>query len=217
MNGKVAGVQINNSSGAVGASTRITLRGSTSLTGNNQPLFVVDGIPIDNGNYGDAGSSGGFDQPNGIGDINPDDLKSISVLNGPSAASLYGIRGANCVILITTKKGTIGKKGLGISFNSSTTFESPLVLPTFQNSYGQGYSADYFEFADGTTRNGGQDESWGAPLDSGLEFVQWNSDGEPAPWVSRPDNVASIYETGITNSNNLSFTGATENLSLIHI
>ena len=212
LNGKVAGVQINNSSGAVGASTRITLRGSTSLTGNNQPLFIIDGVPIDNGNYGNAGSSGGFDQPNGIGDINPDDIKSISVLKGPSAASLYGIRGANGVILITTKKGTIGKKGLGISFNSSTTFEKPLVLPSFQNSYGQGYSPNYFEFIDGSVGNGGQDESWGPALDAGLEFVQWNSDGEPAPWVSRPDNVASIYDTGMTTSNNLSFTGATENM-----
>ncbi|MGB1204562.1 MAG: SusC/RagA family TonB-linked outer membrane protein [Chitinophagales bacterium] len=212
LNGKVAGVQINNSSGAVGSSSRITLRGATSLTGNNEPLFVIDGVPINNTNYGDANSGGGFDQPNGIADINPDDIESISVLKGPGASALYGLRGANGVILITTKKGKIGKKGLGISFNSSTTFEKPLLLPSFQNSYGQGYNHDYFEFVDGTSANGGQDESWGAPLDRGLEFVQWNSDGEPTPWVSRPDNIASIYETGITNNNNLSFTGATENM-----
>ena len=210
LNGKVAGIQINNSSGAVGASTRITLRGASSIKGNNQPLFIVDGIPIDNGNYGTATSSGGFDAPNGIADINPDDIESLSVLKGPTAAALYGVRAANGVIVITTKKGTKGK-GLGISFNSSTTFETPLVIPDFQNSYGQGGNADFFEWVDGSSSDGGVDESWGPPLDTGLEYVQWDSeDGQPKPWVSQPDNIKNFYDTGRTLNNNLSFTGGNE-------
>ncbi len=216
LNGKVAGVQINNSSGAVGASTRITLRGSSSLTGDNQPLFVVDGVPIDNTNYGNAGSSGGFDQPNGIADINPDDIKTMSVLKGPNAAALYGVRASNGVIVITTKKGEFGKKGIGISFNSTTSFETPLLLPTFQNSYGQGGNADYFRFVDGTTSDGGVDESWGPPLDVGLEFVQFDSyenDGAPTPWVSKPNNIRDFYDTGMTTNNNLAITGGAENAS----
>lgn len=215
LNGKVAGVHINNSSGAVGASTRITLRGASSIQGNNQPLFVVDGIPIDNTNYGNAGSSGGFDQPNGIADVNPDDIETISVLKGPNAAALYGGRGANGVIIITTKKGKAGKKGLGISVNSTTTFEKPLVIPTFQNSYGQGGNQDFFEFIDGSNGDGGVDESWGPPLDVGLEFVQWDSyanDGKPLPWTSTPDNIKDFYDTGITTNNNVSLSGGAENI-----
>ncbi len=212
LNGRIAGVQITNSSGAVGGSSRIVLRGATSITGNNEPLFVVDGVPIDNGNYGSSSAFGGADQPNGIADINPDDIETISVLKGPNAAALYGVRAANGVVLITTKGGS-KRKGVGISFNSSTTFESPLVLPDYQNSYGQGNSKDYFEWIDGTSGNGGVDESWGPPLDAGLEFVQWNSyenGGQPLPWVSQPDNIKNFYETGITTNNNISFSGGNE-------
>lgn len=211
LNGKIAGVQINNSSGAVGSSSRITLRGVSSLTGENSPLFVVDGIPIDNGNRGTATNTGGFDLPNGVADINPDDIASISVLKGPNAAALYGVRASAGVIVITTKKGTAGgNKGLGISFNSSTTFETPLVLPDFQNSYGQGGNSDFFEWINGSTDDGGVDESWGPPLDAGLEFTQWNSytvGGKPLPWKSVPNNIRDFYETGVTTNNNISFTG----------
>ncbi len=210
LSGQVAGVQINNSSGAVGASSRITLRGAASITGSVSPLFVVDGIPIDNANYSAAGDGGGFDMPNGVADINPDDIASITVLKGPNAAALYGLRAANGVIVITTKKGTSGKKGFGVSFNSSTTFEKPLVLPDFQNSYGQGPDPNYFYWENGSTDDGGVDESWGPPLDVGLEFTQWNSytvDGKPLPWVSQPDNIKDFYDTGMTNNNNISFSG----------
>ena len=243
LNGKVAGVHINNSSGAVGASTRITLRGPSSITGDNQPLFIVDGVPIDNTNYGTSNdgsnaTAGSVDQPNGIADINPDDIETISVLKGPNSAALYGMRGANGVIVITTKRGKAGKKGLGISVNSTTSFEKPLVLPDFQNSYGQGGNQDFFQFIDGSTGDGGVDESWGPPLDVGLEFVQWDSyiqydengdpvpfekvtNPEPKPWVSNPDNIKDFYETGITTNNNVSFSGGAENvgyrLSLGHM
>jgi TonB-linked SusC/RagA family outer membrane protein len=208
--GKAAGVQITNSSGAAGASSRIVLRGATSITGNNQPLFVIDGIPLDNSNSGDANSSGGVDLPNGAADINPDDIASLTVLKGPNAAALYGLRASNGVIVITTKKGSSSDK-LGVSINSSISFENPLTLPNFQNSYGQGVTPNGFNYINGATGDGGVDESWGPALDVGLEFVQWDSfDGQPKPWVSRPDNVKDFYRTGITLNNNVSFTGGSE-------
>jgi TonB-linked SusC/RagA family outer membrane protein len=213
LSGKVAGINITASSGAVGASTRVELRGASSLTGSNQPLYVIDGVPIDNSNFSSASSYGGFDTPNGISDINPDDIETISVLKGPNAAALYGVRAANGVIVITTKKGKAGKKEIGVSFNSTTTFETPLVIPSFQNSYGQGPNKDFFYWIDGTHGHGGVDESWGPPLDRGLEFTQWNSytvGGAPLPWVSKPDNVRNMYDTGLSTNNNLSFTGGTE-------
>jgi len=217
LSGKVAGVNITNSSGAVGASTRITLRGAMSITGSNEPLFVVDGVPIDNKNYGTAGDGGGFDMPNGIADLNPDDIASISVLKGPAASALYGSRGGNGAILITTKKGSgLGKRGFGVSLNSSTTFENPLVLPNFQNSYGQGPDDEYFYWENGSTDDGGVDESWGPPLDVGLEFTQWNSqlnDGKPLPWISVPNNIRDFYDTGMTTSNSIGFTGNNDLIS----
>ncbi|MDA3952934.1 MAG: SusC/RagA family TonB-linked outer membrane protein [Bacteroidales bacterium] len=217
LSGKVPGVNITQSSGAVGASTRIELRGASSLTGNTQPLFIVDGIPVDGTNYGSAYSGGGYDLPNGVGDINPDDIATLSILKGPSAAALYGVRASNGVIVITTKTGKQGKNNeIGVSFNSTTQFDNPLVIPDFQNSYGQGSSKDYFEWIDGTAGDGGVDESWGPPLDVGLEFVQWDNykyDGGPSPWVSEPDNVKNFYETGITTTNNLSFSNGDEKMS----
>ncbi len=220
LSGRVAGVQITNSSGAVGASSRIVLRGAASITGSTDPLFVVDGVPMDNRNLGTAGDGGGFDLPNGIADLNPDDIKDITTLKGPNAAALYGIRAANGVVLITTKSGKGGQKGFGVSFNSSTTFENPLVLPDYQNSYGQGPDPNYFYWVNGQTDDGGVDESWGPPLDAGLEFTQWESYidptspdyGKPLPWVSKPNNIRDFYDTGITSNNNLSFTGGTRAL-----
>jgi len=215
LSGKVAGVNITSSSGAVGASSRVELRGASSITGDSQPLYVIDGIPMDNSNYSTAYDGGGFDTPNGISDVNPDDIESVSVLKGPTAAALYGLRAANGVIVITTKKGKIGKKEIGISFNSTTSFERPLVIPSFQNSYGQGPNKDFFYWTDGTNDHGGVDESWGPPLDRGLNFTQWNSytvDGAPLPWISQPDNVKDFYDTGVTLNNNLSFTGGTDKL-----
>ncbi|MGK0251627.1 MAG: TonB-dependent SusC/RagA subfamily outer membrane receptor, partial [Gammaproteobacteria bacterium] len=125
LSGQIAGVQVTNSNGAPGSSSRVVLRGASSLTGSNDPLFVVDGVPIDNQNFGNSGAYGGFDVPNGAADINPDDIASVSVLKGPVAAALYGNRAANGVILVTTKSGK-GSKGLGVSVNSSTMFQTPL-------------------------------------------------------------------------------------------
>ena len=218
LTGRVAGINVTNSSGAVGASTRITLRGASSITGSNEPLFVVDGIPIDNTNYGNAAYNGGFDMPNGIADLNPDDIESVTILKGPNAAALYGLRAANGVIVIKTKSGSTSKtaQGIGVTINSSTSFETPLVLPSFQNSYGQGANDNYFEWIDGTVGDGGVDESWGPPLDVGLEFVQWNSyeaDGAALPWVSQPNNVENFYQTGLTLNNNFAITGGNSKAS----
>ena len=227
LSGKIAGAQVTGSSGAVGSSARIVLRGNSTITGNNEALFVVDGIPFDNSNgtnrltgvaaVNNPSNGGGRDLPNGIASINPDDIESITVLKGPNAAALYGIRAAQGVILITTKKGK-NNKSLGVSFNTNVAFSNPLVTPDFQNSYGQSgdpANNNFFEFTDGasTTSVDGTDESWGLPLDRGFSFIQWDSykyGGAPRPWVSQPNNVKNFYDTGVTVSNNISFSGGGE-------
>ncbi|MDD2822344.1 MAG: TonB-dependent receptor plug domain-containing protein, partial [Flavobacterium sp.] len=218
LSGKIAGVQVTNSSGAVGASSRVVLRGNSSITGNNQALFVVDGVPFDNTSYGNANQSGGRDLPNGVASISPDDIESMTVLKGPNAAALYGLRASNGVIIITTKSGKAGKSKSVVSFNTNTTFSNPLVLPSFQNSYGQGSTSNYFEFVDGAAGgyNDGVDESWGPALDRGLSFVQWDSykvGGAPLPWISHANNVKDFYQTAISTSNNLSLSSGNEDAS----
>ncbi len=210
LSGQIAGVQVTSSSGAVGSSSRIVLRGATSITGNNEPLFIVDGVPINNTNYGDGGSTGGSDQPSGSADINPDDIETISVLKGANAAALYGSRAANGVIIIKTKT---GKGNNGVTFSSSITTENPLKLPDFQNSYGQGASNKFFEFIDGSTDAAGVDESWGMPLDIGLQATQFHNDSVPQDWISVPSNIKDFYDTGLTFTNNIAFSGGGEDAS----
>lgn len=215
LSGKIAGVQVTNSSGAVGSSSRIVLRGASSITGDNQALFVIDGVPFDNTNYGNASSSGGRDLPNGAASINPDDIESVTVLKGPTAAALYGIRASKGVILITTKSGK-KKDKFEVSFNSNITFSNPLLLPNYQNSYGQGATSDFFQYVDGAGGgyNDGVDESWGPALDRGLSFVQWDSykyGGMPTPWISHPNNVKNFYDTGVAQSNSITLISGGEN------
>ena len=215
LSGKIAGVQVTNSSGAVGASSRVVLRGNSSITGNNQALFVVDGVPFDNSSSSNADANGGRDLPNGVASISPDDIESMTVLKGPNAAALYGLRASNGVIIITTKSGKSLKSKGSVSFNSNTTFSNPLVVPNYQNSYGQGATSNYFEYVDGAGGgyNDGVDESWGPALDKGLSFVQWDSykvDGAPLPWVSQPNNVRDFYETAVSISNNLSLSSGND-------
>ncbi|QDO93787.1 SusC/RagA family TonB-linked outer membrane protein [Formosa sediminum] len=206
LSGKVAGINVTNASGAVGSESRIVIRGISSISGNTQPLIIVDGVVLDNSSYGNSSSSGGNSTPNGLADINQDDIASMNVLKGGAATSLYGMRGANGVIVITTKSGNTKSDQLGIEISSNVSFENAYVLPEYQNSYGQGFDTTYFEYVDGVTGDGGIDESWGAPLDVGYEFIQWDSfDGEAKPWVSHPDNVKNFYETGITTNNNIAF------------
>lgn len=219
LSGKIAGVQVTSSSGAVGGSSRIVLRGASSITGNNQALFVVDGVPIDNTNRGTASSGGGVDLPNGVASINPDDIESMTVLKGPVAAALYGIRAGAGVVVITTKSGKRKGGKFEVSFNSNLTFSNPLVLPNYQNSYGQGSTSDYFEYVDGQGGgyNDGVDESWGPALDRGLEFVQWDNfkyGGAPTPWVSHKDNIKNFYDTGVAQTNSLTLVSGNEDSNI---
>jgi TonB-linked SusC/RagA family outer membrane protein len=207
LSGKIAGVQVTNSQGDMGSS-RIVIRGETSIAGNNQPLFVIDGIPVDNSQLG-VGT--GRDFANAISDLNPGDIESVSVLKGPNSAALYGSRAANGVILIKTKTGR-NAKGLGITVTSNATVQSLLVLPAFQNVYGQG-SGGQFSYVDGKGGgiNDGVDESWGPKMDGRL-IPQFFSNGQPAPWVAHPDNVRDFYETGYTLNNGLSVSGTNDKL-----
>jgi len=204
--GKIAGVQTTSSQGDMGSS-RIIIRGETSISGYNQPLFVVDGIPVDNSQ--NLGSGGSRDFANTISDINSEDIESISVLKGPNAAALYGSRAAAGVILIKTKTGR-GQKGLGISVNSNTTFSDLLTLPDYQNSFGQGTSGK-FSFVDGKGGgiNDGVDESWGPALDGRL-IPQFDSKGVAVPFIAHPDNVKNFFETGYTLNNGIAIAGSGE-------
>jgi TonB-linked SusC/RagA family outer membrane protein len=204
LSGKVAGVQVTNSQGDMGSS-RIIIRGETSISGNNQPLFIIDGVPVDNTQ--NLGTGGSRDFANTISDINSEDIESMSVLKGPNAAALYGSRAAAGVVLITTKKGK-GTKGLGISINSNTSFSSLLILPEYQNSFGQG-SNGQFSYVDGKGGgvNDGVDESWGPRLDGRL-IPQFNSNGVAVPFIAHPDNVRSFFNTGRTLNNGIAFSGS---------
>jgi TonB-linked SusC/RagA family outer membrane protein len=211
LSGKVAGVTVTNSQGDMGSS-RIVIRGETSISGNNQPLFVIDGVPVDNTQF--SGGSGGARDPeasrdftNAIADINPEDIASISVLKGPNAAALYGSRAAAGVILIQTKNGK-GVKGLGVTINSNTTFSNLLVLPSYQNVFGQG-SNGLFSYVDGKGGgiNDAVDESWGPKMDGRL-IPQFYSKGEPVPFVPHPDNVKDFFRTGYKLNNEVAFSGS---------
>ncbi|WP_254411952.1 SusC/RagA family TonB-linked outer membrane protein [Dyadobacter diqingensis] len=209
--GKIAGVNITNSQGGMGSS-RIVIRGETSIAGNNQPLFVVDGIPVDNSQLG-AGANGSRDFANAIADINPDNIESISVLKGPNAAALYGSRASNGVILIKTKSGKSSvQKGLGVTLNIGYTLDKLLVLPKYQNVFGQG-TGGQFSYKDGKGGgiNDATDESWGPKMDGRL-IPQFFSNGEAVPFVAHPDNVKNFFETGHTRTTGVSVAGSNEKL-----
>ncbi len=225
LSGRVSGVTITNSN-TPGGSSRIVIRGANSLTGNNQPLFVLDGVPVSNASEPD-GTRGfnAIDYGNVIQDLNPNDIESITVLKGPTAAALYGSRAANGAIVITTRSG----RGAGsqVSAASTVTFERPLLLPNYQNLYGQG-SGGRYNYVNG--RGGGTfddiDESWGPRLD-GREICQFNSPRDasgacvPTPWVSNPDNVDNFFETGRTANTSAAFStsreGANVRLSIANL
>ena len=237
--GQVAGLQVTAGATGVGSTSQIVIRGQTSFT-NNNPLFIVDGTPINNNTIinGTNEAAAGFqevDFGNGAMEVNPADIESVSVLKGASAAALYGTRAANGVVVITTKSGA-KRKGLGISFNSSFTVDNPFQLPRFQNQFGQGQGGE-FAFVDGLGA-GISDNitySYGPRLDIGLEIPQFDSPRwinlptvsgnpvfrggdiavsdlpiQPTPWVSQPDNVKDFYETGTTAINSLAISGGGE-------
>lgn len=229
LSGKVAGLQITNSPTGLGGSARVSIRGDASLNINgNSPLFIVDGTPISNEIVGSSGSgTQSVDYGNGAAEINPQDIESINVLKGPAAAALYGSRAANGAIIITTKKGKSQSSKLGVSVNTGITIENVLMLPDWQNEYGQGNNQQ-FEFVDGSGSGiaDGVDESWGPRLDTGLMIAQFDSprtDGTrggdtfvsdadiiPTPWVSQPDNTKDFFETGITKTNSIAISKSGE-------
>jgi TonB-linked SusC/RagA family outer membrane protein len=204
LSGKIAGVQVTGSQGDMGSS-RIVIRGETSVAGNNQPLFVIDGVIVDNSQF--QGTNGSRDFANAIADINPEDIESLSVLKGPNAAALYGSRAAAGVILIKTKTGK-NAKGLGITINSNTSFTTLKVFPTYQNQFGQGANGQ-FSYVDGKGGgvNDGTDESWGPPLDGRL-IPQFFSNGEAVPFVAYPNNVRDFFKTGVTLNNGVALAGS---------
>ncbi len=221
ISGKVAGLQITNSPSGVGGSARVSIRGDASLNINgNSPLFIVDGTPISNEIVGSSGAgTQDVDYGNGASEINPQDIESINVLKGPAAAALYGSRAANGAIIITTKKGSNKNGRLGISINSGVTIENVLLMPDWQNEYGQGNNGQ-FAFVDGSGggTSDGVDESWGPKLDAGLLIPQFDSprtDGTrggdlvsdapitATPWVSHPDNTRDFFNTGFTKTNSI--------------
>ncbi|MFK5972457.1 MAG: SusC/RagA family TonB-linked outer membrane protein [Flavobacteriaceae bacterium] len=229
LQGKVAGAQIINSTGAVGGASTIFIRGTASLSGDNEPLFVVDGVPINNevvqtswvgfespsNSNSDGFESGEVDYGNAASEINPNDVESVTILKGASAAALYGSRAANGVILITTKSGK-GSKGLGIELNTSLTFQSPLRTPRFQTQYGAGLFNQY-SYVDG--EGGGVFDNaavnFGPRLDGRLiSQLDYPFPGRAIvkPWVSRlgSDPYRAFLETGITRTNNIAVTEGNE-------
>jgi TonB-linked SusC/RagA family outer membrane protein len=234
LQGKVAGLNIT-SSGQVGSSARIVIRGENSLNfQDNSPLYIVDGVPL--GDTGTSNSSS-VDYGNGSAAINPADIESVTILKGPTASALYGSRAADGVIVVTTKSGE-NRKGLGISFISGFSAESILRLPKFQNEFGQGSNGNYEGSNFGASSsiypdgiNDGYDESWGPRLDVGTLERQFSSPtlgrmrggdvfnpnrGEviPTPWISQPDNIEDFFTTGKTSYNNLSLNAGNDKSTL---
>ena len=210
LSGKVAGLQVN-SSGSLGSGSVITIRGNNSITGNNQALIVVDGMPINasipitsEGGQANSGSNNGGGQPSfepsisggGISDINPDDVESISVLKGPSAAALYGSRAGNGVILITTKKGSRSDR-LGVTIKSNVYFDNPMFLPDFQNQYGQGsFGSPYSD-----RQNDWGQLSWGGKLDGSQQPY---FDGTNKAYSAQPNNVENFFRSALRSITSLS-------------
>jgi len=208
--GKVAGLQISSTPSGTDGSSRVVLRGVSSLSSGNRPLIVIDGIPVSGGTYGGASQWGGTDKGDALSDINPDDVESMSVLKGAGAAAVYGSRGANGVILITTKKGS-KRKGIGISFNSSFMAENPMKYPTFQNEYGQGAFGRYPTEVYGSMKDIVGEEpwiwNWGSKMDGTLKDDWLENE---VPYESQPDYFKAFYRTGYTLMNTVAFDGGNE-------
>ena len=196
LSGKVAGLQMNTASTGLGGSTKITIRGNSSLTDNNQPLWIVDGVPFSDNNTSNASAYGGYDRGGTSLDINPDDIESISVLKGPNAAALYGSRAGNGVILVTTKKGA-NKSGFGVSYNGNFTWSSVSQAIKMQNRFGQGSNGavNYKRNASGDIEGLNGELSFGPELD-GHEEYNWY--GTKSPYQYTGDKLRDYFETGFS-------------------
>ncbi|MEX2463432.1 MAG: SusC/RagA family TonB-linked outer membrane protein [Balneolaceae bacterium] len=234
LSGKVAGIQVIGSSGAnLGGSERIRIRGANGLS-DGQPLFVVDGTPMDNSAFDitDGTNARGRDLGNLISDLNMQSVESVSVLKGAAASALYGNRASNGVIIITTKKGRMeAGQPVRVDFSNSTHFDQVSILPEYQNEYAGGYNQNFIEYTDprdGQTYNGlnyAADESWGPKMDGRMYRPWWSwfdhdftgdgqSDyGKEVPLNPQPNNVRDFFDTGLRLSNNLAVTGGSESIS----
>lgn len=233
LSGRVAGVNIISAAG-VGSSARITIRGESSLNyQKNQPLIIVDGIPVGNDPVQNNGSDTNPDFGSSIGELNPADIESINVLKGAAASALYGSRAANGALVITTKSGK-GKRGIGVTYTGGYTWENPLKLPKFQNSFGGGQDGEYMGSNFGYSNNGlypngvneDWDESWGPALDGSL-IAQFDSptkngfrggdvylsnrgDIIPTPFIAYPNNMKDFFVTGHTRFNSVALAGSND-------
>ena len=193
--GKVAGLVVNQTAGGASGSTRVLLRGNTEMTGNNQPLYVIDGVPLDNTNFGSAGVEGGYDLGDGISAINPDDIENMTVLKGPAASALYGSRASHGVILITTKRAD-DKEKFSVEYNGSFTVDTQLAKwDNVQEIYGMGNNGQYSVSA--TT---GTNMSWGPKADT---YTMRYFDGVDRQFLMYPNNVSDFFRTGLTAQNTI--------------
>lgn len=201
LNGKVAGVNVTATAAGPAGASRVTIRGNTSISGDNQPLYIINGLPMDNTQFGTSKGETP-DWGDNISSINPDDVEEITVLKGATAAALYGSRAKNGAIVITTKSGK-GNKGIGVEFNSNNTFEKPFFLWKLQKEYGQGYGG--VKPASQTDAANHSQNHWGSLYD-GSQTVQF--DGVQRPYSYVKDQVLEdFYATGHTSTNNVAFTG----------
>lgn len=245
LSGKVAGVYITNGGAGVGSTSRIVIRGENSFSGSNQPLFVVDGVPINNETYfnnaiensSTQGTWAETDWGNGAAEVNPLDIEKITVLKGSTAAALYGSRAANGAIVLTTKKGAAANGLMGVSFNTNTSFETPLKLPRIQNQYGAGVNAypltgapNTYKYVNGAGSAENNIPNWGLKFDPNVNVVQFDgpvpgtpyqaadliplavNGGKPTatPWVGHSDHFKSFLETGLTTQNTVAFSGTSD-------
>ena len=223
LSGKLAGVSIN-ATGTTGSSVSMIIRGAKSLSNDNQPLFVIDGVPVINtlNNVGQVGNDNRVDYGNAISDINPDNIESISVLKGPSAAALYGSRAGNGVVLITTKSGSKSKK-MTIQITSNTVFDKPFKYLNMHSKFATGvlpFTPDNNPYPGGTLYiDEGSSGGVGPELDKGYKAVQWNSPLDASgnqiatDLKSYPDNVKNFVQTGITTTNGFSIANSSDAMS----
>ncbi|MEG1564037.1 MAG: SusC/RagA family TonB-linked outer membrane protein [Bacteroides sp.] len=204
LSGKIAGVQISSSSSDPGSSNSVLIRGISSLSGNNQPLYVVDGVPMNNTSNSSADPlNAGFDFGNGANAVNPDDVASMTILKGAAATALYGSRAAAGVILINTKTGSKQSKGLGVEYNGGVQFETILRYPEMQNEFGMGWSGNHTLLENG---------SWGPRFDGSMQLWgnEYNNSQKLKPFLAMKNNIKDFFDTGFRYSNSVSFNGATD-------
>lgn len=227
LSGKVAGLTVSGQNFA--GSQNILIRGASSFSQTNQPLFVVDGIPISNENFNDENTQiggGGYDYGSMTNDLNSYDIATVEVLKGSAASALYGSRGQNGVIMITTKAGKKGKKSFTVEVNTGMNFEQMSILPELQTKYGGGYGFDdvTIDGVDYKAVQYGVDESWGPKYDENVQVLHWwgaadyeqgiTSTPETAPWVSPSADVEDFYETGVSYQNSINIVSTSENTAL---